>query len=84
MTLKQKKDLTFAVFRLRGLSLVERIEMLAAFETWEQENLGAATTSEGRLTAWDDAQNGGRLAAIAQEHGCPAASSRPRQMASAG
>jgi hypothetical protein len=45
------KDSTFAVFRTSKLSFFQLADMLAKFDSWEQHNLGAATTSEGRL-AW--------------------------------
>jgi hypothetical protein len=65
---KQKTDITFAVFLRPELSAVELAVTMMTFEVWERENLGAAKTSEGRLTVWDDAQNGGRLAGIVQEN----------------
>jgi hypothetical protein len=79
MAAKQKRGLTFAVFRLPGLALPKRVETIAVFEGWEHDNLGAAKTSDGRLT--DEINNSGRLAAISERNE-PSASSRPGEMAS--
>ena len=67
---KQKTDITFAALLRPELSAVELAVTMMTFEVWERENLGAAKTSEGRLTVWDDTQNGGRLAGIVQENDC--------------
>jgi hypothetical protein len=83
VALKQKTGVTFAVFLRPELSAVELAVTMMTFEVWERENLGAAKTSEGRLTVWDDTQNGGRLAGIVQENDRVPAS-RLRAMASRG
>jgi hypothetical protein len=83
MTSKLKTDITFAVFARPELSAVELAETMVKFEVWEQQNLGCAKTSEGRLTVWDHMQNGDRLAGIAQEND-RVASSRLRAMVSRG
>jgi len=83
MASKQKTDITFAVFGRSELSAVELAETMVKFEVWEQQNLGSAETSEGRLTVWDHTQNGDRLAGIVQEND-RAPSSRMRAMVSRG
>jgi hypothetical protein len=77
------KGLTFAVFRTSKLSLLQLADMLAKFDSWEQHNLGAATTSEGRLGLWDEMQNDGKLGATTEQPE-GAASSRSRTVASKG
>jgi hypothetical protein len=58
--------------------------MLAKFDSWEQHNLGTATTSEGaRLELWDEMQNRGKLGATTEQPE-RAASSRSRAVASTG
>jgi hypothetical protein len=83
MASKQQTDLTFAVFQRSELSIVELAATMVKFEAWEQQNLGAAKTSEERLTLWDDTHNGGRLAGIVQENN-HVASRRLRAMVSRG
>jgi hypothetical protein len=78
-----KKGLTFAVFRTSKLSFFQLADMLAKFESWEQHNLGAATTSEARLELWDEMQNRGKLGATTEQPE-RAASSRSRAIASTG
>lgn len=59
--------LTFAVFSLPELSILEFATTMAEFEVWEQENFGAGKSSEDRLTVWDATQRGSRLAAMLEE-----------------
>jgi hypothetical protein len=59
--------LTFAVFSLPELSILELATTMAEFEVWEQENFGAGKSSEDRLTVWDATQRGTRLAAMLEE-----------------
>jgi hypothetical protein len=78
---KQKTDITFAVFLRPEISAAELAVTMMKFEVWEHDNLGVAKTSEGRLTVWDETQNGGRLAGILQENN-RVQSSRLRAMVS--
>lgn len=83
MVPKQKTEITFSVFQRSELSPLEIANTMVEFEAWEQDNLGTAETSEGRLTLWDDTRNGGRLAEISR-HDTVVASSRPPAMDSRG
>jgi hypothetical protein len=67
MVSKQKPEVTFAVFQRSELSPLEIANIMVKFEAWEQNNLGAAETSEGRLAVWDETQNGSKLAEIFRE-----------------
>jgi hypothetical protein len=67
MVPKHKVEITFAVFQRVELSPLEIANTMVNFEAWEQDNLGVAETTEGRLTVWDDTLNGGRLAQVSQE-----------------
>ena len=60
--LARKANLTFAIFQRPELSPIERAKAMTEFDSWEQQNLDAARTSEERLTLWDETQNAGRLA----------------------
>jgi len=46
---------------------VERAKVVTQFDAWEQQHLYVATTSEERLTIWDETQNASRLAMMMDE-----------------